>query len=105
MTAATGATEITLRGWDIAAAAGGSADPDILAVVLPAAAPLLPPAGTRPGMPDGPVPRRGPACPGSELAACPGRRPVPRRFRETRLVCISREPARRAPQNGRQDRT
>ena len=76
MVAVTGATEITVHGWDIAVTCRRTRPvPPGLAAVLLATAPLLVPAGTRQGLFADPVPLRGPACPGDELVAFLGRRP------------------------------
>jgi uncharacterized protein (TIGR03086 family) len=76
MVLVTGAIEITVHGWDIAVACGGNRPvPPALAAVLLAAAPLLVPADTRPGLFADPVALLGPAAPGEELVAFLGRRP------------------------------
>jgi hypothetical protein len=76
MVAITGATELAIHGWDIAVACGRARPvPPVLAAVLLAIAPLLVPAGARPGLFADPVPLHGPACPGDELVAFLGRPP------------------------------
>jgi hypothetical protein len=75
MVAVTGAIEITDHGWDIAVACGRTRPvPRGLAAVLLATTPLLVPSDIRPGLFADPVPLHGPACPGDELVAFPGRR-------------------------------
>ena len=77
LVALTGATEITVHGWDIAATCGANRPlPPGLATVLLATAPLLVPPDTRPGLFADPVRLRGPADPGDELLAFLGRRPL-----------------------------
>ncbi len=74
--AVTGALEITVHGWDIAAACGGPRPvPPGLAIVLLPVAQLLVPPGTRPGLFAGPVQVAAPACPGDQLVAFLGRQP------------------------------
>jgi uncharacterized protein (TIGR03086 family) len=74
--AVTGAIEIAVHGWDISAAcAAGQPVPTRLAAVLLSIAPVLIPAGIRPGLFADPVRLAGPACPGDQLIAFLGRRP------------------------------
>jgi uncharacterized protein (TIGR03086 family) len=74
--AVTGAIEIAVHGWDISAACGtGEPVPPGLAAVLLPIAPLLIPAGIRPGLFADPVRLAGPACPGDQLVAFLGRTP------------------------------
>ena len=76
MVAVTGALEVTVHGWDIAAACGAPrpVPPGLAAVLLPIA-PLLVTPGTRPGLFASPVRLPGPACPGDRLIAFLGRQP------------------------------
>ncbi len=77
LVAVTGALEITVHGWDIAVACGGTRPvPPGLAAVLLAIAALLVPAHARPGLFADPVALPGPAGPGDELIAFLGRRPL-----------------------------
>jgi uncharacterized protein (TIGR03086 family) len=74
--AVAGAIEITVHGWDIAAACGtGRPIPSGLAELLLPLAPLIIPAGIRPGLFADPVRLRAPACPGDRLVAFLGRKP------------------------------
>jgi uncharacterized protein (TIGR03086 family) len=74
--AVTGALEITVHGWDVAAACGGPRPvPPGLAIVLLPVAQLFVPPGTRPGLFAGPVRVPAPAGPGDQLVAFLGRRP------------------------------
>jgi uncharacterized protein (TIGR03086 family) len=78
MVAVTGALEITVHGWDIAAACGGPRPvPSGLAVVLLAVAPFLVTPATRAGLFARPVRLSIPACPGDQLVAFLGRQPLP----------------------------
>lgn len=76
MVAVTGALEVTVHGWDIAAACAAPrpVPPGLAAVLLPIA-PLLVTPGSRPGLFAGPVRLPGPACPGDRLVAFLGRQP------------------------------
>ena len=77
MVAVTGAIEITAHGWDIGVACGRTQPvPPGLATAALAAARLLIPPDARPGLFADPVALPGPACPGDELIAFLGRRPV-----------------------------
>jgi uncharacterized protein (TIGR03086 family) len=74
--AATGALEISVHGWDVAAACGAPRPvPPGLAVVLLPVAQLLVPPGIRPGLFASPVRVSAPACPGDQLVAFLGRQP------------------------------
>jgi uncharacterized protein (TIGR03086 family) len=74
--AVTGALEVSVHAWDVAAACGGPRPvPAGLAVVLLPVAQLLVPPGTRPGLFAGPVRVPAPACPGDQLVAFLGRQP------------------------------
>jgi len=78
MVMAAGALEISVHGWDVAAACAGPPAPPVpagLAVVLLTIAPLLVPPGTRPGLFAGPVQLSGPAAPSDHLVAFLGREP------------------------------
>lgn len=76
MVAVTGALEVTVHGWDIAAACAAPrpVPPGLAAVLLPIA-PLLVTPDSRPGLFAGPVRLPGPACPGDRLVAFLGRQP------------------------------
>ncbi len=76
MVAAAGAIEITVHGWDIAAACGSRrpVPPGLAAVLLPIA-PLFITPGARAGLFADPVPVPGQACPGDQLVAFLGRHP------------------------------
>lgn len=76
MVAVTGALEVTVHGWDIAAACAAPrpVPPGLAAVLLPIA-PLLVTPSSRPGLFAGPVRLPGPACPGDRLVAFLGRQP------------------------------
>jgi uncharacterized protein (TIGR03086 family) len=76
MVAVTGALEVTVHGWDIAAACAARrpVPPGLAAVLLPIA-PLLVTPGTRPGLFAGPVRVPSAACPGDRLVAFLGRQP------------------------------
>jgi uncharacterized protein (TIGR03086 family) len=78
VTAAAGAIEIAVHGWDISAACGAHrpVPPGLAAALLPAA-PLLIPRETRAGLFADPVPVPEAACPGDRLVAFLGRRPRP----------------------------
>jgi uncharacterized protein (TIGR03086 family) len=75
--ALTGAMEIAVHGWDISAACGADqpVPPGLAAVLLPVA-PLIVPAGIRPGLFADPVRLSGPVCPGDQLVAFFGRKPT-----------------------------
>jgi uncharacterized protein (TIGR03086 family) len=76
MVAAAGAIEITVHGWDIAAACGSRRPvPPVLAAVLLPIAPLFITPGGRAGLFADPVPLPGQACPGDQLVAFLGRYP------------------------------
>jgi uncharacterized protein (TIGR03086 family) len=76
MVALTGALEVTVHGWDIAAACGAPRPVPLgLAAILLPIAPLLVTPGTRPGLFASPVRLPGPACPGDQLVAFLGRQP------------------------------
>jgi hypothetical protein len=71
MVAVTGATEVTVHGWDISVAYGPPAGPaDLPAVLLPIA-PLLITPGTRPGLFAHPVRLPGPASLGDPARRLP----------------------------------
>jgi uncharacterized protein (TIGR03086 family) len=72
----TGSIEITVHGWDIAAARGAChpIPPDLAIVLLPIAPLFITPA-IRPGLFADPVLLAGPACPGDQLVAFLGRQP------------------------------
>jgi uncharacterized protein (TIGR03086 family) len=72
----TGALEVTVHGWDIAATCGipCPVPPGLAAVLLPIA-PLLVTPATRAGLFADPVRLPGPACPGDQLVAFLGRQP------------------------------
>ena len=76
MTAVAGALEITVHGWDIAAACGSPrpVPPGLAAVLLPVA-PLLVTPATRRGLFADPVRVPGRPAPGDELVAFLGRQP------------------------------
>jgi uncharacterized protein (TIGR03086 family) len=75
--AVTGAIEIAVHGWDISAACGAHEPvPARLAAVLLPIAPLLIPAGVRPGLFADPVRLAVSACPGDQLVAFLGRTPI-----------------------------
>ncbi len=83
MTAATGALEVTVHGWDIAVACGSRQPiPPVLAAVLLPVAPLLVRPATRPGLFSDPVPLTEPgrSGPGAQLVAFLGREPCPPRL-------------------------
>jgi hypothetical protein len=74
MVAVTGAIEITVHGWDIFAACGAARPvPPGMAAVLLSIAPLVITPGTWPGAVRRPVRLPGPAGPGDQLIAFPGR--------------------------------
>lgn len=76
LTALAGALEITVHGWDIAAACGsGQPVPPVLAAILLAAAPLLIPPASRPSLFAEPVPIPSRYGPGDQLVAFLGRQP------------------------------
>lgn len=76
MVVAAGAIEITVHGWDIAAACGSRrpVPPDLAALLLPIA-PLFITPGSRAGLFADPVPVSEWACPGDQLVAFLGRQP------------------------------
>ena len=77
VTAAAGAIEIAVHGWDISAACGvhRPVPPGLAAALLPIA-PLLIPGTARAGLFADPVPVPGPSCPGDRLVAFLGRQPL-----------------------------
>ncbi len=75
--ALTGAIETTVHGWDIGVACGAYRPvPPGLATILAPIAPLLITPGIRPGLFADPVMLPGPDCPGDQLIAFLGRRPL-----------------------------